>query len=153
MEPRALPLLLLLQNVWSSAYAKAPVRRRGLLELEATVRCSTGRSGFAYIAYGCYCGLGGQGWPKDATDWCCHKHDCCYEKAALAGCSPKMTMYDWTCEDNTVKCDNLEDKCHELICKCDSESATCLRNAPFQPKLVLWPDFLCGHKYPTCSYH
>ncbi|KPP65257.1 hypothetical protein Z043_116340, partial [Scleropages formosus] len=43
--------------------------RRGLLELAGVIRCSTGRSALAYMAYGCYCGLGGQGWPRDQTDW------------------------------------------------------------------------------------
>ncbi|KAJ1097245.1 hypothetical protein NDU88_002370 [Pleurodeles waltl] len=151
MDPRALPLFLLLQTVWNSVYAKAPVRRRGILELAGAIQCSTGRAAIAYLGYGCYCGLGGQGWPKDEADWCCHKHDCCYEKAELAGCSPKMARYDWTCEDNAVECENLEDKCHKMMCKCDSESAKCLSKAPYNTKYILWPNFLCGHEYPTCS--
>lgn len=43
--------------------------KRGLLELAGVVKCSTGRSAVAYIMYGCYCGLGGQGWPRDKADW------------------------------------------------------------------------------------
>ncbi|PKU27562.1 group 10 secretory phospholipase a2 [Limosa lapponica baueri] len=43
--------------------------RRGILELAGAIRCTTGRSPFAYLRYGCYCGLGGRGWPKDRVDW------------------------------------------------------------------------------------
>uniref|UniRef100_A0A8D0G5I2 Phospholipase A2 n=1 Tax=Sphenodon punctatus TaxID=8508 RepID=A0A8D0G5I2_SPHPU len=75
---------------------------RGLTELSGAISCGTGRSPLAYIGYGCYCGLGGQGWPKDRTDWCCHRHDCCYDKAERAGCSPKMQRYEWICEHNAV---------------------------------------------------
>ncbi|CAG12228.1 unnamed protein product, partial [Tetraodon nigroviridis] len=39
-----------------------------LLELAGAIECSTGRSALAYMMYGCYCGLGGQGWPRDRTD-------------------------------------------------------------------------------------
>lgn len=43
--------------------------RRGILELAGAIRCSTGRSPFAFLRYGCYCGLGGKGWPMDRVDW------------------------------------------------------------------------------------
>lgn len=43
--------------------------KRGLLELAGAIKCSTGRSALAYMVYGCYCGLGGQGWPRDKADW------------------------------------------------------------------------------------
>lgn len=43
--------------------------KRGLLELAGVIKCSTGRSALAYMMYGCYCGLGGQGWPRDRADW------------------------------------------------------------------------------------
>ncbi|KAG7260695.1 hypothetical protein CRUP_018993 [Coryphaenoides rupestris] len=46
--------------------------KRGLLELAGAIQCSTGRFPLAYIMYGCYCGLGGHGWPRDGTDW--HRH-------------------------------------------------------------------------------
>uniref|UniRef100_A0A8C8R5N7 Phospholipase A2 n=1 Tax=Pelusios castaneus TaxID=367368 RepID=A0A8C8R5N7_9SAUR len=42
--------------------------RRGILELAGTIKCSTGRTPLAYLDYGCYCGLGGQGWPRDKVD-------------------------------------------------------------------------------------
>uniref|UniRef100_A0A3B3USI8 Phospholipase A2 n=1 Tax=Poecilia latipinna TaxID=48699 RepID=A0A3B3USI8_9TELE len=43
--------------------------KRGLLELAGAIKCSTGRSALAYMMYGCYCGLGGEGWPRDRADW------------------------------------------------------------------------------------
>lgn len=43
--------------------------KRGLLELAGVIKCSTGRSALTYAMYGCYCGLGGQGWPRDRADW------------------------------------------------------------------------------------
>lgn len=48
---------------------KALRSKRGLLELAGAIKCSTGRFALAYMMYGCYCGLGGQGWPRDKADW------------------------------------------------------------------------------------
>nr|XP_033818742.1 group 10 secretory phospholipase A2 [Geotrypetes seraphini] len=153
MESRTL-LLLLLQAVLKGSPGKSHVvKTRGLIELAGAVQCSTGRSALAYVAYGCYCGLGGHGWPRDQADWCCHKHDCCYEKAELAGCSPKMDRYEWTCKDKVVVCDTLDDTCEKILCKCDSNAAKCLRKAPYNLKYTFWLNFLCGQDHPTCSYH
>ncbi|KAG2455827.1 NAGAB acetylgalactosaminidase, partial [Polypterus senegalus] len=80
------------------------IKKRGLLELAGVIKCSTGRTAIAYLMYGCYCGLGGQGWPRDKADWCCHKHDCCYERAEFAGCQPKTEKYRWTCEERVADC-------------------------------------------------
>ncbi|KAL4624449.1 group 10 secretory phospholipase A2-like [Arapaima gigas] len=63
-------LLLLLPVCTASLTPGRPLRsKRGLLELNGIIKCSTGRSSMAYIMYGCYCGLGGQGWPRDKADW------------------------------------------------------------------------------------
>ncbi|NXF02374.1 PA2V Phospholipase, partial [Smithornis capensis] len=123
---------------------------RGIIELAGAISCGTGRSPLAYIGYGCYCGLGGHGWPKDRTDWCCHTHDCCYDKAEKEGCSPKVQRYQWVCEQNTVRCDNLTDRCEKMVCLCDQEAAKCWGAAPYNPYFALWPDFLCGQTHPTC---
>ncbi|GAB0177662.1 phospholipase A2-like [Grus japonensis] len=98
-------VLMLLQAVWKGALGKShSLHTRGIIELAGAISCGTGRSPLAYIGYGCYCGLGGQGWPKDKTDWCCHRHDCCYDKAEKEGCSPKAQRYEWACERNAVRC-------------------------------------------------
>ncbi|XP_014040595.1 phospholipase A2 [Salmo salar] len=127
--------------------------KRGLLDLAGVVKCSTGRSAVAYIMYGCYCGLGGQGWPRDKADWCCHKHDCCYGKAEDLGCQTKTDKYQWTCENKMSNCESLKDRCDKILCRCDREAARCLRRAPFIPKYSVWPDFMCGYEQPTCPRH
>ncbi|NWS28162.1 PA2V Phospholipase, partial [Polioptila caerulea] len=124
--------------------------RRGILELAGAIRCTTGRSPFAYLRYGCYCGLGGKGWPKDRVDWCCFHHDCCYGRAEQAGCQPKTESYHWECKDNSAVCDSLEDKCQKMACECDREAAKCFSRAPYHRKYLLWPDFLCGEIQPLC---
>ncbi|XP_065268901.1 group 10 secretory phospholipase A2 [Emys orbicularis] len=157
MGPRRLalllPLLLLLPTDSKGALGKTHSRnRRGILELAGAIKCSTGRSPFAYLRYGCYCGLGGHGWPKDKVDWCCFKHDCCYSKAEQAGCKPKIQSYNWECEDNAAVCDSLEDKCQKIMCECDRKAAKCLAKAPYYPRYIFWPDFVCGNNHPKCKF-
>ncbi|KAM7228124.1 hypothetical protein CapIbe_020578, partial [Capra ibex] len=135
---------------------RSHVHRRGLIGLAGTIDCVGPRPALVYVKYGCFCGLGGHGQPQDAIDWCCHAHDCCYTHAESSGCSPKLQPYSWNCVNQTVKCDfsgksfsfspllcwlweqagaserdlerkePTEDKCQELICKCDQEFAYCL---------------------------
>ncbi|KAM4657138.1 group 10 secretory phospholipase A2 isoform 1-T4 [Amazona ochrocephala] len=140
-------------QVYKGSLGEARLRnRRGILELAGAIRCTTGRSPFAYLRYGCYCGLGGRGWPKDRVDWCCFNHDCCYGKAEKAGCHPKIESYYWECEDNTAVCESLEDKCQKMACECDREAAKCFSKAPYHTKHLLWPDFMCGEIQPLCRY-
>ncbi|KAM6078092.1 phospholipase A2-like [Theristicus caerulescens] len=146
-------LLLLLLAVYKGTFGEAHFRnRRGILELAGAIRCTTGRSPFAYLRYGCYCGLGGRGWPKDRVDWCCFNHDCCYGKAERTGCHPKIESYYWECEDNAAVCESLEDKCQKMACECDREAAKCFSKAPYHTKYLLWPDFKCGEIQPLCRY-
>nr|XP_014433440.2 phospholipase A2-like isoform X1 [Pelodiscus sinensis] len=145
-------ITLNLPQVWKGALEKThSLHTRGLIELAGAISCGTGRNALAYLGYGCYCGLGGRGWPKDDVDWCCHKHDCCYDKAEREGCNPKMLRYEWTCERNTVVCNRLTDRCQKMVCQCDREAARCWGIAPYNPHYVLWPDFLCGQTNPMCQ--
>ncbi|KAK9402325.1 group 10 secretory phospholipase A2-like [Crotalus adamanteus] len=62
--------LLLFRAVWNGVLGKKHfVNKRGLVELYGTLKCGTSRFSLAYVGYGCYCGPGGNGWPKDETDW------------------------------------------------------------------------------------
>ncbi|XP_025030560.1 phospholipase A2-like isoform X1 [Python bivittatus] len=124
--------------------------RRGILQLAGVIHCTTGRTPFAYIRYGCYCGWGGSGWPTDQVDWCCFKHDCCYGKAEAENCAPKTQRYTWECEDSEAKCDDIEDKCQKMACECDRDAAKCLAKAPYNVTYLFWPDTLCGKKSPAC---
>uniref|UniRef100_A0A8C6T7I4 Phospholipase A2 n=1 Tax=Neogobius melanostomus TaxID=47308 RepID=A0A8C6T7I4_9GOBI len=138
-------------SLGSMATHKSQRSKRGLLELAGAIKCSTGRSAFSYMTYGCYCGLGGQGWPRDKADWCCHRHDCCYGDAEALGCKPRhenisfQSMYE-----RSIFYFN-KDKCEESLCKCDRDAAKCLRRAPYNRRYTFWPDFMCGSKQPTCN--
>ncbi|XP_027240432.1 group 10 secretory phospholipase A2 [Cricetulus griseus] len=135
----------------SEATRRLHVFKRGLLELAGTVDCVGPRSPMAYMNYGCHCGLGGRGKPRDAIDWCCHHHDCCYAKAQDAGCSPKIDRYPWRCINNHIQCGPAENKCQELLCKCDKELAYCLKGTEYHLKYLFYPSILCKTMSPTCA--
>ncbi|KAF5908027.1 group 10 secretory phospholipase A2-like, partial [Clarias magur] len=96
--------LLLSVSTASLAAQRSMRSKRGIIELGGIIRCSTGRMALSYLAYGCYCGQGGKGWPRDEADWCCHKHDCCYANAEAEGCKLMTQQYRWTCKDQEVDC-------------------------------------------------
>uniref|UniRef100_A0A8C5L4Z1 Phospholipase A2 n=1 Tax=Jaculus jaculus TaxID=51337 RepID=A0A8C5L4Z1_JACJA len=135
----------------SVASRRSHVYRRGILELAGTLSCVGPRSPMAYVNYGCYCGLGGHGQPRDAVDWCCHRHDCCYSQAEKAGCSPKIQRYPWQCIDRQVQCGPAENPCQELLCKCDKEIAHCLAETEYHLRYLLYPAFLCEKDSPSCD--
>ncbi|XP_062865806.1 phospholipase A2-like [Trichomycterus rosablanca] len=145
-------LVLLVLTVVQSAHTHT-VSRRSALELAGVVKCNTGRSSLAYVMYGCYCGVGGEGWPRDPADWCCHKHDCCYARAEKRGCNTKIHTHPWNCNIQTLNCGSLTNRCEKMLCVCDRDAANCLKKAPYNLKYIAWPDFLCGPELPTCAYH
>nr|CAE47304.1 vaspin basic subunit [Vipera aspis zinnikeri] len=77
-----------------------------------------------YISYGCYCGWGGQGTPKDATDRCCFVHDCCYGR--VRGCNPKLAIYSYSFKKGNIIC-GKNNGCLRDICECDRVAANCFR--------------------------
>ncbi|XP_062956076.1 group 10 secretory phospholipase A2 [Cynocephalus volans] len=135
----------------SAASRRSHVHRRGILELAGTVNCVGARNPLAYVDYGCYCGLGGRGKPKDATDWCCFHHDCCYTRAEEAGCRPKLNPYSWRCVSKRVVCGPTENECQELLCKCDQEVAHCFAETQYNLKYLFYPQFLCEQDSPKCD--
>uniref|UniRef100_A0A6I8P255 Phospholipase A2 n=1 Tax=Ornithorhynchus anatinus TaxID=9258 RepID=A0A6I8P255_ORNAN len=82
---------------------------------------------------------------------CCHRHDCCYGKAEVAGCSPKLDPYNFVCKDKQAECDSLKDRCQKMICKCDSEAAKCWAKARFNPSLKYFQQNSCGTIQPLCK--
>nr|Q2YHJ2.1 RecName: Full=Basic phospholipase A2 Tbo-G6D49; Short=svPLA2; AltName: Full=Phosphatidylcholine 2-acylhydrolase; Flags: Precursor [Trimeresurus borneensis]AAR14173.1 G6D49 phospholipase A2 [Trimeresurus borneensis] len=96
-----------------------------LLEFGRMIKEETGKNPlFSYISYGCYCGWGGQGQPKDATDRCCFVHDCCYGK--LWSCSPKTDIYFYYRKNGAIVCARGT-WCEKQICECDKAAAICFR--------------------------
>uniref|UniRef100_A0A8C0QNQ1 Phospholipase A2 n=1 Tax=Chelonoidis abingdonii TaxID=106734 RepID=A0A8C0QNQ1_CHEAB len=60
-----------------------------------------------YSKYGCYCGSGGKGMPKDGTDQCCQLHDCCYHRLKGHGCNAKLNTYSYSYLSGRIYCGEL----------------------------------------------
>eukprot|EP00074_Homo_sapiens_P106913 XP_024303474.1 calcium-dependent phospholipase A2 isoform X3 [Homo sapiens] len=59
----------LLPLAWFLA-CSVPAVQGGLLDLKSMIEKVTGKNALTnYGFYGCYCGWGGRGTPKDGTDW------------------------------------------------------------------------------------
>ncbi|XP_068935266.1 basic phospholipase A2 Sms-N6-like [Petaurus breviceps papuanus] len=104
-----------------------------------------------YGFYGCYCGWGGKGFPKDATDGCCLVHDCCYSKLMDEGCKPKTQRYSFQYQHGHISC-GPGNYCEMEICACDRRAAYCMREN-LQSYSVMYrhyPNWLCTRNEPEC---
>uniref|UniRef100_A0A8C3XT24 Phospholipase A2 n=1 Tax=Chelydra serpentina TaxID=8475 RepID=A0A8C3XT24_CHESE len=122
-----------------------------LLEFRKMINQATRKSAIlSYYGYGCYCGSDGKGEPKDATDWCCHAHDCCYGKMSARGCDPKLEFYSYSIQSANIACGKTP--CKKLICECDKAAALCFQRAArtFRRKYLYYPNTLCKGPSPPC---
>ncbi|XP_039364705.1 group IID secretory phospholipase A2-like [Mauremys reevesii] len=83
--------------VFALLFAYGAVMTQGSLwELQKMIKQVTGKNAlWNYSMYGCYCGSGGKGTPKDDTDRCCQLHDCCYKRLKGHGCNAKLNTYSY----------------------------------------------------------
>uniref|UniRef100_A0A8B9SRL8 Phospholipase A2 n=1 Tax=Anas platyrhynchos TaxID=8839 RepID=A0A8B9SRL8_ANAPL len=123
------------------------------IQFGAMIKLKTGKNPLAYNGYGCYCGLGGGKQPLDATDWCCHAHDCCYGRLKLLspGCNPVLVHYKYSIHGNHIVC-GAGTTCEKIACECDKAAAECFKrtlwtyNKNYKNYLNLW----CKGSSPSC---
>uniref|UniRef100_A0A8C0W3W0 Phospholipase A2 n=1 Tax=Castor canadensis TaxID=51338 RepID=A0A8C0W3W0_CASCN len=118
----------------------------------AMILLKTGkRAEVSYAFYGCHCGLGGKGSPKDATDRCCVTHDCCYRRLEKRGCGTKL-KYKFTYRGGKIICAANQDSCRSQLCQCDKAAAECFaRNKKsYSVKYQFYSNLLCHGQAPRC---
>ncbi|KFV11737.1 Group IIE secretory phospholipase A2, partial [Tauraco erythrolophus] len=123
-----------------------------LLQFGAMIKHKTGKSPLSYNGYGCYCGLGGSKQPVDATDWCCHAHDCCYKKLSSSSCSPKLVTYKYSTQGSQIICGKRWRGCETRSCECDRKAAECFQRTAktYSNSYKNYLNFLCRGSTPTC---
>ncbi|CAO2589685.1 Phospholipase A2, membrane associated [Lemmus lemmus] len=118
------------------------------------IKRMTGKTAFfSYWFYGCHCGVGGKGEPRDATDRCCVAHDCCYARLQKRGCGTKFLTYKFSYRGGKITCSVNQDLCQLQLCWCDKAAAECFaRNwGTFNRSFVFYPNEKCRNKSPSCS--
>lgn len=109
------------------------------------IETMTGKSAIKnYGFYGCYCGWGGSGIPKDATDWCCQIHDRCYGQLEESHCAIRTRSYKYRFTRGQVICE-YDSFCPMNLCACDRKLVYCLQRniESYNPLYQYYPNFLC----------
>uniref|UniRef100_A0A6B2F9T6 Phospholipase A2-like central domain-containing protein n=1 Tax=Bothriechis nubestris TaxID=1766655 RepID=A0A6B2F9T6_9SAUR len=121
-----------------------------LLQFNKMIKLETKKNAVPFYAfYGCYCGWGGRGQPKDATDRCCFEHDCCYGK--LTKCNTKSDLYSYSSKYGFIIC-GKGTWCEKQICECDRIAAACLRRnlSTYKNKYMFYLDSYCKGPSEKC---
>ncbi|XP_063173686.1 basic phospholipase A2 PLA-B-like [Candoia aspera] len=125
-----------------------------LLNFKLMIQWVTQKNALIYFnGYGCYCGKGGRGKPRDRTDMCCYKHDCCYEDLHHEGCHPFIDHYRYLIINNNVLCKYKNGSlCATLACECDKHASLCFKHeaSSYSLKLRHYPAVLCKELTPKC---
>ncbi|KAM4758551.1 basic phospholipase A2 caudoxin-like [Cyanocitta cristata] len=122
-----------------------------LVQFGVMIKQKTGKSPLAYNRYGCYCGWGGSKQPLDATDRCCHAHDCCYKKLASSHCNPKIATYKYSFQNNQITC-GAGNSCQKRTCACDKAAVDCFQRAAktYRKSYDNYPQSKCKGRTPSC---
>ncbi|XP_063001505.1 basic phospholipase A2 PLA-B-like [Elgaria multicarinata webbii] len=127
-----------------------------LLNFKVMIQRITQKNALIYFnGYGCYCGKGGRGKPRDETDMCCYNHDCCYEGLHNQSCHPYIDHYRYLMINNDVFCEyRNRSVCAMLACECDRQASLCFRKRAktYNKKLRRYPAVLCKEPTPKCSH-
>ncbi|KAJ7994106.1 hypothetical protein DPEC_G00262480 [Dallia pectoralis] len=136
MHPTALLFLLSACSV-----AHGTSLPRALWQFSEMIKCAQpGVNPLAYSDYGCWCGFGGTGTPKDQVDRCCEVHDNCYRASRLLPeCRPVLDvpyikLYKHSCADRQVSCSASNDICQASVCECDRVAAHCFAQTTYNPE-------------------
>uniref|UniRef100_A0A8B9CV76 Phospholipase A2 n=2 Tax=Anser TaxID=8842 RepID=A0A8B9CV76_9AVES len=125
----------------------------GAIQFARMIKVKTGKNALAYNGYGCYCGLGGTKQPLDATDRCCHAHDCCYSKlkSSSPGCHPTLVHYTFYLQGDEIVCEP-GNFCQKTACECDKAAAECFKKnlGTYKKSYSNYPNFLCKGSRPQC---
>ncbi|XP_048578643.1 phospholipase A2 A2-actitoxin-Cgg2a isoform X2 [Nematostella vectensis] len=125
--------------------------KRGALDFYMLSQCITGRDPADFNGYGCYCGLGGEGFALDDLDRCCVKHDNCYgiiQDSGICGLSFNVYTLPYTYSADCKTCDEpsaywFYGKCRHALCLCDLIAAKCFKETAYNEKYRNYDKGMC----------